>query len=612
MPDQSTRRDQGFTLIELMIAITVSGLILSALSLGFITTIRGTKDLHDRFVQSHDAQLLAAYFPADVQSADPTLPLSTSASAWAPCTGTSPASEPNILHMQWTETNGAATTAFAVSYRTRQVPVVPNENVRYQLVRYFCYGSAVKSDVVAHNIASPAPPTINGQTVSLTLTSVPGPVTSTAGDYSFTFSGRMRTPVPPPPYPRVSSITRKTATPTNASSVSWKVLFDRPVTGVNGGPVGSGPTDGDFDTIVTGLSSVGAPTVTAVSATEYTVAVTNTGSQGAVALKLVDNDTITDMPITGSPVPLGGVGNGNGDYTGQTYGIDRASPTVSSVVIAGASPTSGPNVSWTVMFSEPVTGVAATNFTPVASGVSSAGITVTPVSDSIYTVTVGSVSGSGTLRLDVSDGNTIKDNAANPLGGTGATDGNFSDPATATYTINGAAPAAPSITDVQLVNNGTAGKMETGDQVVITFSAVIKVSSFCSAWSGDGSNQSLTAGNDVTVTVTNDGVNDKVTLSSGSCTFKFGTLELLSDYVSGNVTFAGNGSGPNTPSNVAWDATNHKLTITLGKESHNNRLNTGVLSSLPKYTVDGAVTDPAPYNQPVSPDNKTATTSQRF
>src|SRR5437763_13707933 len=110
-----TRHEEGgFTLIELLIAITVSGLILSALTTAFITTIRGTKDLHDRFVQSHDAQLLAAYFPSDVQSADPNIPISTSASAWAPCPAASNpgASVPNVLQLQWSETNGATTTSF--------------------------------------------------------------------------------------------------------------------------------------------------------------------------------------------------------------------------------------------------------------------------------------------------------------------------------------------------------------------------------------------------------------------------------------------------------------------------------------------------------------------
>jgi hypothetical protein len=265
-----------------------------------------------------------------------------------------------------------------------------------------------------------------------------------------------------------------------------------------------------------------------------------------------------------------------------------------------------------VTFSEPVVGVVPASFNPVASGVSNGGVTVTPVSATVYTATVGSVSGSGTLRLDVVDNNVIKDNAGNPLGGPSPTDGNFSDPTNATYTINSGAPAAPSITNVQLVNNGTAGKIETGDQVVITFSAPIKVSTFCAAWSGDGNNQSITNGNDVTVKVADGGAADTltVTTTSSACSggFHFGTLALNADYVTADTTYVGNG-GSNA-STINWDATNHKLTITLGKDTPSGNAKTGVAASLPKYTVDAAVTDP--YNQPVTPNYATAGSNQRF
>ena len=40
---------------------------------------------------------------------------------------------------------------------------------------------------------------------------------------------------------------------------------------------------------------------------------------------------------------------------------------------------------------------------------------VTPGSGSVYTVSIGGVSGSGTLRLDLVDNGTIKDAAGNPL-----------------------------------------------------------------------------------------------------------------------------------------------------------------------------------------------------
>jgi hypothetical protein len=79
-------------------------------------------------------------------------------------------------------------------------------------------------------------------------------------------------------------------------------------------------------------------------------------------LDLVDDDSI--LGPLGAGDPLGGVGAGNGSFQGQTYAIDQGSPFVVSIVrtdpdepvfIATA-------VSYAVTFSEPVTGIDATDF----------------------------------------------------------------------------------------------------------------------------------------------------------------------------------------------------------------------------------------------------------
>src|SRR5687767_3861800 len=99
----------------------------------FITIARVTKDLHARFPQSQEAQLLATYFPSDVQSADPNLaPDTDEAAGWAVCTGTAPSDTTNVLQLRWSETSGAGTTNFAAGYRTRP------SGTDWQLVRYFC------------------------------------------------------------------------------------------------------------------------------------------------------------------------------------------------------------------------------------------------------------------------------------------------------------------------------------------------------------------------------------------------------------------------------------------------------------------------------------------
>jgi len=115
-------------------------------------------------------------------------------------------------------------------------------------------------------------------------------------------------------------------------------------------------------------------------------------------------------------------------------------PTVSASVRAGANPTSAANVTFTVIFSEAVTGVdTATPFSDFGittdAGITGASITeVAAVSGSTYSVTVSTGSGNGTLRLDIFDDDSVQDTAGNPLGGAGTGNGSFS--AGETYVID--------------------------------------------------------------------------------------------------------------------------------------------------------------------------------
>jgi Tol biopolymer transport system component len=103
-------------------------------------------------------------------------------------------------------------------------------------------------------------------------------------------------------------------------------------------------------------------------------------------------------------------------------------PTVVSITRADPNPTSAASVRFTVTFSEPVTGVDASDFALTTTG-SLSGMSVTSVSGSgnTYSVTVSTGTGTGTLRLDVIDNDTIIDAAGNPLGGSGFGNGNFTD-----------------------------------------------------------------------------------------------------------------------------------------------------------------------------------------
>jgi large repetitive protein len=161
--------------------------------------------------------------------------------------------------------------------------------------------------------------------------------------------------------------------------------------------------------------------------------------------------------------------------------------------------------------------------------------------------------------------------------------------ATSTKSLSITIGAAPAISSVTLSNGGsTAGKLEKGDKITIVYSAQMKVSSFCSTWSGDTTNQTLSASNDVTVSVSN-GTTDALTVSSATCTFNMGSINLgSSSYVTSATAFGGTSTNVST---IAWTASTHTLVITLGA------LKSGavatVSSSTPIYTASSSIVDSA-------------------
>jgi hypothetical protein len=104
-------------------------------------------------------------------------------------------------------------------------------------------------------------------------------------------------------------------------------------------------------------------------------------------------------------------------FTVDTSIVDTIPPTVSSLVRAGQNPTTASTVDYTVVFSEPVTGVDASDFSLSTTG-SITGESIANVSGSgtTYTVTVNTGTGTGTLGLGIPFGATINDLAGNLLG----------------------------------------------------------------------------------------------------------------------------------------------------------------------------------------------------
>lgn len=110
--------------------------------------------------------------------------------------------------------------------------------------------------------------------------------------------------------PSVVSINTGSTNPTSPNtSVSWTIIFDQGVTGVD---------TTDFTLVQSGGAAGASITSVSGSGTTWTVtANTGTGTSGTLGLNLVDNDTI----VGSSGKPLGGTGTGNGNFTGQIYTI---------------------------------------------------------------------------------------------------------------------------------------------------------------------------------------------------------------------------------------------------------------------------------------------------
>jgi hypothetical protein len=120
------------------------------------------------------------------------------------------------------------------------------------------------------------------------------------------------------------------------------------------------------------------------------------GDTGAVTV------TATSLDLNGGTIMNSGV-NSNLTFTPPTVTnttVDTTPPAVLSITRVGASPTRAASVSWTVTFSESVTGLTAAKFDLAQTGVSGATITDLTGSGTTYTVTASTGTGDGDLGLN--------------------------------------------------------------------------------------------------------------------------------------------------------------------------------------------------------------------
>jgi Ca2+-binding RTX toxin-like protein len=230
--------------------------------------------------------------------------------------------------------------------------------------------------------------------------------------------------------PKVLSIARNGTNPTKASSVNYTVKFSQTVTGVNLADFGLDRTGNVSGASITSVNPVDGQT--------YTIAVNTGKGDGSLALKLVDNDSIENT----LGVQLGGPGNNNGNFTGQTYTLLKSSPKVASITLANPNPTAASSINYTVTFNQSVTGVDASDFALTSSGISNASIAGVSGSGKTYNVEVKTGSGSGSLGLKLVDDDSIQNVVDTPLAGTGKGNGNVTGQS---YTIKKTPPRITAI-----------------------------------------------------------------------------------------------------------------------------------------------------------------------
>src|SRR5205085_170110 len=127
----------------------------------------------------------------------------------------------------------------------------------------------------------------------------------------------------------------------------------------------------------------------------------STGSDGSLGLNLVDDDTIVDTSSNANK--LGGTGAGNGNFTGQTYTVDKTAPTVTiNQAVGQADPANASPINFTVVFSESVTGFAAGDVTITGTAGGTKTVTVTG-SGTTYNVAVSGMT-DGTVIATVPAG----------------------------------------------------------------------------------------------------------------------------------------------------------------------------------------------------------------
>jgi prepilin-type N-terminal cleavage/methylation domain-containing protein len=204
--------EAGFTLTELLVSVTILGVIAFPLGNVMIGFLHNSNATIGRLAESHDAQISAAYFAQDVASlgarnwSDTVTPYAylQSVELNAPASGglypCGAASLPNaVIRLAWDDyPNGAS----AAPVQTRAAYVIETVGSQQQLHRITCAGNAtvVSDAVLAHDLVSATAACATNCTgtgsalprrITLTLT-IADPESGSGNPYTVTLTGDRR------------------------------------------------------------------------------------------------------------------------------------------------------------------------------------------------------------------------------------------------------------------------------------------------------------------------------------------------------------------------------------------------------------------------------------
>lgn len=164
-------RDEGVTLIELLVGIVLMGLLTTALCGGLVVILRQSSNTNGRLNNSRSEQAVDTYLPTDLASAAKVTTNASDSPCGTTCPPTANTGGSSALMLSWDTvvydgSTGTTTQYTTVSYRYVQV------GTEWQLVRVECNKTGLSgaytcsTRAVVHNLDAPpdSPPFVAGQT----------------------------------------------------------------------------------------------------------------------------------------------------------------------------------------------------------------------------------------------------------------------------------------------------------------------------------------------------------------------------------------------------------------------------------------------------------------